>query len=113
VLIVPAAGEVTVGGWVQSPGAYKISRGMTVLSAVSAAGGALFSYSAAILRTAPDGERTRIPMDISKVQRGEQPDIPVQSGDVVMVDRSTAGAVPYALYEVFTKFGAGMAFPIP
>ena len=113
VLIIPAAGEVTVGGWVQSPGAYKISRGMTVLSAVSAAGGALFSYSAAILRTAPDGERTRIPVDISKVQRGEQPDIPVQSGDVVMVDRSTAGAVPYALYEVFTKFGAGLAFPIP
>jgi polysaccharide export outer membrane protein len=113
VLIIPAAGEVTVGGWVQSPGAYKISRGMTVLSAVSAAGGALFSYSAAILRTAPDGERTRIPVDISKVQRGEQPDIPVQSGDVVMVDRSAAGAVPYALYEVFTKFGAGLAFPIP
>jgi hypothetical protein len=52
-------------------------------------------------------------VDISKVQRGEQPDIPVQSGDVVMVDRSTAGAVPYALYEVFTKFGAGLAFPIP
>lgn len=113
VLIIPAAGEVTVGGWVQSPGAYKISRGMTALSAVSAAGGALFSYSAAILRTAPDGERTRIPVDISKVQKGEQPDIPVQSGDVVIVDRSTTGAVPYALYEVFTKFGAGLAFPIP
>jgi len=113
VLIIPAAGEVTVGGWVQSPGAYKISPGMTTLSAVSAAGGALFSYSAEILRTAADGERTRIPVDISKVQSGEQPDIPVLSGDVVMVDRSTAGAVPYALYEVFTKFGAGMAFPIP
>jgi polysaccharide export outer membrane protein len=113
VLIIPAAGEVTVGGWVQSPGAYKISPGMTTLSAVSAAGGALFSYSAEILRTAPDGERTRIPVDISKVQKGEQPDIPVQSGDVVMVDRSPVGAVPYALYEVFTKFGAGMAFPIP
>jgi polysaccharide biosynthesis/export protein len=113
VLIVPAAGEVTVGGWVQNPGAYKISRRMTMLSAVSAAGGALFSYSAAILRTAADGERTRIPVDISKVQRGEEPDIPVQSGDVVMVDRSPVGAVPYALYEVFTKFGAGMAFPIP
>jgi protein involved in polysaccharide export with SLBB domain len=86
---------------------------MTTLSAVSAAGGALFSYSAEILRTAADGERTRIPVDISKVQRGEQPDVPVQSGDVVMVDRSPVGAVPYALYEVFTKFGAGMAFPIP
>jgi protein involved in polysaccharide export with SLBB domain len=113
VLIVPSAGEVTVGGWVQSPGAYKITPGMTALSAISAAGGALFSSSAEILRTAPDGQRLSIPVDVSKVQAGQQADVPVQSGDVVMVDRSTVGAVPYAMYEIFTKFGTGMYLPIP
>lgn len=113
VLIVPSAGEVTVGGWVQSPGAYKISPGMTALSAISAAGGALFSSTAEILRTAADGQRLSIPVDISEVQAGREADVPVESGDVVMVDRSPVGAIPYALYEVFTKFGTGMYLPAP
>jgi len=113
VLIIPAAGEVTVGGWVQNPGAYRITPGMTALSAVSAAGGALFSTRGEILRTAPDGQRLSIPFSITDVQSGEQADAPVQSGDVVMVDRTLAGAVPYAMYEIFTKFGTGMYLPVP
>jgi protein involved in polysaccharide export with SLBB domain len=112
-LIVPAAGEVTVGGWVQNPGAFKITPGMTALSSISAAGGALFSSSAQILRTAPDGQRLSIPLNISDVKTGRQSDISVQSGDVVVVDRSTMGAVPYAMYEVFSRFGTGMYIPIP
>jgi protein involved in polysaccharide export with SLBB domain len=113
VLIIPSAGEVAVGGWVRIPGAYKITPGMSALSAISAAGGAMFSSSAEILRTAPDGQRLSIPVDISKVQGGEEPDVPMQSGDVVMVDRSAAGALPYAFYELFNKFGTGMYVPIP
>ncbi len=113
VLIVPSAGEVTVGGWVQSPGAFQITPGMTALSAISAAGGALFSSSAEVLRTASNGQRTSIAVDISKVQKGKEADVAVQSGDVVMVDRSTVGAIPYTAYEVFTKFGTGMYLPVP
>jgi len=113
VLIVPSAGEVTVGGWVQGPGAYKITPGMTALSAISAAGGALFSYSAEVLRTDSNGQRLSIPVDISKVQKGEEVDVPVQSGDVVMVDKSAAGAVPYAFYVLYQKVGTGLAVPIP
>lgn len=113
VLIIPAAGEVTVGGWVQNPGAYKITPGMTALSALSAAGGPMFSSSAQILRTAKNGERLSIPIDIPKVRRGERSDVPMESGDVIMVDKSIAGAVPYAAYELFTKFGTGMFMPVP
>ena len=113
VLIIPAAGEVTVGGWVQNPGAYKITPGMTALSALSAAGGPMFSSSAQILRTATNGERLSIAVDIPKVRKGEQGDVPMQSGDVIMVDKSVAGAVPYAAYELFTKFGTGMFMPMP
>jgi protein involved in polysaccharide export with SLBB domain len=112
-LIIPAAGQVTVGGWVQSPGAFNISTGMTALSAISAAGGALFSSSAEVLRTGNDGQRATIPFNISRIQKGEQADIPVQSGDVVMVDRSALGAPPYFLYTLFSKFGTGVAIPIP
>jgi protein involved in polysaccharide export with SLBB domain len=86
---------------------------MTALSAISAAGGALFSYSAEVLRTDSNGQRLSIPVDISKVQKGEEVDVPVQSGDVVMVDKSAAGAVPYAFYVLYQKVGTGLAVPIP
>jgi protein involved in polysaccharide export with SLBB domain len=113
VLLVASAGEVTVGGWVQNPGAYKVTPGMTALSAISAAGGAMFSSSAEVLRTGISGERVSIPVNIPAVQKGEQGDVSMQSGDVVVVDRSAAGAIPYAAYELFSKFGSGMMFPIP
>jgi polysaccharide export outer membrane protein len=113
VLIVPSAGQVTVGGWVATPGAYKLTPNMTALSAISSAGGALFSSSGEILRTSSNGDRLSIPLDLSDIKNGKQPDVPVTSGDAVLVDRSAAGAVPYMFYEIFTKFGTGMYIPVP
>jgi protein involved in polysaccharide export with SLBB domain len=112
-LIIPAAGEVTVGGWVRNPGGFPITPGMTALSAISAAGGALFSSSAQVLRTASDGERSTTPINISHIQNGEEADVPVQSGDVVRVDKSALGAFPYAAYTLLSKFGTGMYLPVP
>jgi protein involved in polysaccharide export with SLBB domain len=108
VVIVPAAGEVMVKGWVNNAGAFKVTPGMTVLGAVSAAGGEMFSSSAEILRTGESGDRKKISVDLQAIQSGESPDIPVQTGDVVVVDRSLAGAVPYALYTILTRFGTGI-----
>lgn len=112
-IIVPAAGEVMVDGWVANPGAFRIVPGMTALSAVTAAGGALFSQTATVLRTNPDGSRRSLVADLSKIKSGEEADIPVQAGDVVFVRRSPIGAIPYAFYEIFTKFGTGMYLPPP
>jgi polysaccharide export outer membrane protein len=112
-IIVPAAGEVMVDGWVANPGAFRNVPGMTALSAVSAAGGALFSQTAEVLRTDSDGSRRALVVDLSKVKSGEEADVPVQAGDVVFVRRSAVGAVPYAFYEIFTKFGTGMYLPPP
>jgi protein involved in polysaccharide export with SLBB domain len=113
VLIVPAAGQVTVGGWVATPGAYKLTPNMTALSAISSAGGALFSSAGEILRTSADGKRISVPLDLSAIKKGQQSDVAVASGDVVLVDRSAAGAAPYLFYEIFTKFGTGMYIPVP
>jgi len=110
-LIVPAAGEVMVGGWVKNPGAYKISNGMTALGAVSAAGGAMFSSTVVVLRTNPDKTKTAFRLDLSKVKSGTQADIPVQASDVVFVQKSVLGAVPYTFYAVFQKFGTGVMLP--
>ena len=112
VIIVPAAGDVTVQGWVEKPGAYSISPGLTVLGAIAAAGGAKFTSSATLLRESDTG-KLQIRLDLSKIKHGEATDVAVQSGDVIVVNRSAIGAVPYAFYEMFSKFGTGMYLPIP
>jgi protein involved in polysaccharide export with SLBB domain len=113
VIIVPAVGQVMVKGWVQNPGAFKITPGMTVLGAVAAAGGQMFSSSAEVLRTSTNGGQVEIPIDLSSIEKGSAADFPVQSGDVIIVQRSVVGAVPYALYTLLSKFGTGVYPAIP
>jgi len=112
VIMVPARGQVLVQGWVVNPGAYPITPGMTALGAVTAAGGELYSSAAEVLRAAPGGEKTKLPVDLSEVEKGEAADIQVQSGDVVIVQRTALGAVPYTLYFLMSRFGTGMMLPM-
>jgi protein involved in polysaccharide export with SLBB domain len=111
VVLIPPAGQVGVYGWVQKPGAFDVSPGMTVLGAVTAAGGAPYSSNGEILRTTPDGQRTVIPIDLSRVEKGNQRDVPVEAGDLVLVRASALGVVPYAFSTLLSKFGTGMYFP--
>lgn len=111
VIMIPARGQVLVQGWVQNPGAYRITPGMTALGAVTAAGGQLYSSSAVVLRSTPSGQKVELPVDLSKVEKGETPDVQVRSGDVVIVQRSVIGAVPYSLYFLISRFGTGMYLP--
>ncbi len=108
VIVVPAAGQVTVQGWVDKPGAFPITSGMTVLGSVAAAGGPLFSSAATLLREQSDGHKLEVALDLNKMKHGEQPDLPVQGGDVVVVERSVAGAVPYSLYFLVQRIGIGL-----
>jgi polysaccharide export outer membrane protein len=108
VIIVPAAGQVTVQGWVQKPGAFPVTPGLTILGSIAAAGGAQFTSSATLLREETDGGKISIPLDLSKIKRGEQVDLPVQGGDVVIAERSAVGAVPYTLYFLINRVGFGM-----
>jgi protein involved in polysaccharide export with SLBB domain len=115
VIIVPAAGQVMVKGWVQNTGAFKITPGMTVLGAVTAAGGEMFSSDAVILRAGATSSSSKIeiPVDLAAIQKGTAPDVPVQGGDVVIVRKSVAGAVPYAAYTMFQKFSTGLFPSLP
>jgi protein involved in polysaccharide export with SLBB domain len=113
VIIVPAAGQVTVQGWVDKPGSFPITNGMTALGAVASAGGALFTSSATLLREQENGTKTSIPLDLSKIKQGQEPDPEVHGGDVVIVERSAAGALPYSLYFIVSKMGIGLPIPIP
>ena len=113
VVMIPIAGQVMVQGWVENPGAFKITPGMTILGAVSAAGGTTFSWTAELLRTGTDGQQTVTEVSLNQLAEGKGTDTPVQSGDVVVVERSVIGAVPYTVFELFQHFGSGLAFPVP
>jgi protein involved in polysaccharide export with SLBB domain len=113
VILIPAAGNVTVVGWVRNPSTYTITPGMTVLGAVTAAGGAVFSRHVEVLRTDQAGERVVKRFTISDLESGAVQDIPVDAGDVVLVEKSAIGAVPYGLWELFERFGTGVGVGIP
>ena len=113
VIIVPTAGQVTVQGWVEKAGAFGITPGMTVLGSIAAAGGALFSNSATLVRQQRNGQQLNVSLDLAKLKSGEEQDVQVQSGDLVVVERTAAGAVPYGLYFIANKFGIGTYIPIP
>jgi polysaccharide export outer membrane protein len=111
-VIVPVAGQVMVEGWVQNPGAFTITPGLTVLGAVTAAGGPVFSWWAELIRTNETGGKTITQYTLSHLESGQENDPPVQSGDVVLVEKTLVGAVPYAFYSIFQHFGTGIALPI-
>src|SRR5512146_28404 len=110
VIIVPVAGEVTVQGWVEKPGSFKTTRGMTVLSALAAAGGALFSSSATLLREEGNDSKLAMPLDLDRIKAGTERDVALRGGDVVVVERSAAGAIPYTAYFLINRMGWGV-FP--
>jgi protein involved in polysaccharide export with SLBB domain len=107
-MIVPAAGEVMVQGWVRSPGAFNITPGMTALGAITAAGGEMFSSSADVLRTEQGHRQLDYPLDLSRIKKHEERDVFVQSGDVVIVNKTAAGALPYLGYSLFNKLNTGL-----
>ena len=109
-IMVPARGQVLVKGWVDKPGAYPITPGMTALGAVAAAGGEMFSSSAMVLRASGGGgAKIQLPVNLSDVASGQASDVQVQSGDIVIVERSVVGAVPYLVYFLAQHFSSGMA----
>jgi hypothetical protein len=116
VIMAPANGEVLVDGWVQNPGAYKITPGLTVRGAIAAAGGLHFAAnpsSIKMTRRGREGERISWLVDLEKIKQGQSSDIVVQEGDVVEIASSTPKLVPYGVYAFFTGvFRLGATAPL-
>jgi polysaccharide export outer membrane protein len=117
VIMVPGSGQVLVQGWVEKPGAYRITPGLTALGAVAAAGGPLFAADTSavqVIRTGKRGERISYLADLEKIKTGEKPDIAAQEGDVIEVAASGPKLVPYGIYRFFTSiFNVGMGASVP
>lgn len=90
-----AARVVTVDGSVKLPGAYPATSDLTLLKAVALARGVEKDANpkrVAIFRTI-DGKRMAAAFDLTMIRRGEAPDPPIFSGDIVVVDGSASQSV--------------------
>ena len=116
VISVSPAGNVTVQGWVDKPGAYPVTRGLSLTGAVAAAGGPSFPADRhhAVLRHALDSGEQRITADLDAIAHGGAPDISVCDGDVIEVPASKAKLIPWgawaAIKEVFRVGGSIAVF---
>ena len=112
VLIVPGGGNVMVTGWVYKPGFFQVGSGLTVLGAVGSAGGAMYAAApneATLIRSDATGNKVSIPVNLDKIAKGEDPDIPVRANDVIDVPYSDLRIGPYVVYNILTR----MAVPTP
>jgi polysaccharide export outer membrane protein len=116
IIMVPGGGEVLVQGWVDKPGAYKITSGLTLLGAVAAAGGTLFPADTAsieLIRTNNHGQKTSFVANLDAIKTGKQPDISLREGDVIDVVSTGPKLVAYGIYRVFTSIiHVGASVPI-
>jgi len=87
---VGAKKHVTVEGEVAKPGRYPLESDLTILSAISAAGGLtrFGSNDVKVRRVDPVGGKVEVlEVDLNAVRRGKKPDLVLQPNDVVTVHR--------------------------
>lgn len=88
VLSVSAKRLYFVTGEVARPGRYEISRGMTLMQAISQAGGlAKFASQAIELHREVDGEKQILSFDLSHIRKGRIGDPEILPADVIIVKR--------------------------
>jgi polysaccharide export outer membrane protein len=105
VIMVPGGGQVLVEGWVERPGAYNVTPGLTVAGVVAATGGPLFPAdvnTVRVLRADKEGTKSITVVDLEKIKLGESPDVSLQSGDIVEVTSQTSKLIAYGLYKFVT-----------
>jgi polysaccharide export outer membrane protein len=103
VISLQPAGSVLVDGWVEKPGSYPATRGLTVSGAVAAAGGHSFPANrrrALVKRQLGSGEDQSFTIDLEAVERGEAQDLPLRDGDVVRLPPTYARLIPYGVWTV-------------
>ena len=103
VLTLAPAGSVLVDGWVEKPGSYPVTRGLTVSGAIAAAGGNSFPadrHHATVKRVLGPGEEWSFPVDLQAVTEGRAADVPITDGDVVRLPASPTRLVPWGMWAV-------------
>jgi len=105
VLMIPGGGQILVDGWVNKPGAYNVTPGLTVSGIVAAAGGLLYpadANSVKIIRNERGGKKNIIQSDLERIRNGQEPDIRLLGGDLVEISATNDKLALYGLYRFFT-----------
>lgn len=89
-VIIPRAPIVYIMGDVGRPGGYAIATNdskLTMLQLVAMAGSTnkTAKSNLKLIRKDADGQQKEIPVQLAAIQKGKQPDIPLQQGDIVYV----------------------------
>ncbi len=103
-----------VVGWVQAPGHFHVGSGLTALAAIGAAGGPMYAAGVnkvRLIRTEKNGTKASMRLDLQKIARGEEPDVPVRGNDVIEVPYSDLKIGPYIFYSILTRMGYGVGLP--
>ena len=88
VLSVAAKKLYFITGEVARPGQYEITLGMTLMQAVSQAGGAgKFASQSLEVHRLSNGEKEILSFDLSQIRKGRVADPAIQAGDVIYVKR--------------------------
>jgi protein involved in polysaccharide export with SLBB domain len=98
---IPLGGTVKVIGWVAQPKPVQLTPGLTALGAVAAAGGPLFAAdmgSVQVIRQGHNQQAQIIKVNLKKVQELTEPDVVLESNDVVQVPYSVVKIPGYAVY---------------
>ena len=103
VISVAPAGSVLVDGWVDKPGAYPVTRGLTLTGAVAAAGGHVFAadrHHVTVKRSLGAGEQQLFMVDLQAIAEGMAADFPLTDGDVIRLPASSLRLVPWGMWNV-------------
>jgi hypothetical protein len=111
---IPPAGSVLVDGWVYKPGAYPITRNLTLSGAIAAAGGKMYpadASQATMRRVLRPGEERQYQLDLDAVAEGGETDVAILDGDVVYLPASGWRLIPWGLWMLVNsllRFGASV-----
>ena len=110
VINVPFAGNAYVLGSVNRPGNVPVKKDLTVTQAVAMAGGTVSMLAnpsgTTILRLDENGQAVKIPANLSRIVKNQDPDIILKEQDVVFVPE---GVVRKFLMDIRTFLGGGMS----
>lgn len=105
VIVVPANGKFIADGWVEKPGTYPLSVGLTLRGALATAGGLTFPAKKGNIRiyqAGVNGQTAVRDVNYADIESMKAPDVIIHDGDVVQVDSSPVKLVPYGIYKLIT-----------
>jgi len=88
ILSIPAMQLYFITGEVSRPGEYEIARGMTLMQAISKAGGVgKFASQSVELHRGEGEEKQILDFDLGRIRKGKDTDVEIRAGDVIIVKK--------------------------